>query len=119
MDEYSNRELPDIGAPFAKLGSEATRHLCEQGQVFAKAIGEWNTELGHFLSHRLARNQEALASMMKCANLQEAFSVQAKWFQEATDDYMREVGKLIEVNGKFVGDAFKPVVTAAQVPMKI
>jgi hypothetical protein len=131
MDEFSNRELPNIGMSFARLGSEATRHLCEQGQSFAHAIGEWNTELGHFLSHRMARNQETVASMAKCENLQDVLSVQTKWFQEASDDYLREFGKLIEANGKFVGDAFKPVAAAAvqaverttsptaKVPMKI
>ncbi len=63
--------------------------------------------------------------MAKCQNFGEAFSVQAKWLQEATDDYLRQFGKLLEVNCRFFGDALKPVAKAttqaaeAKVPMKV
>ena len=36
--------MPDLGASFVQVSSDATRRLCEQGQSVAKTIGEWNTE---------------------------------------------------------------------------
>ena len=52
--------MPDLGASFVQVSSDATRRLCEQGQSVAKTVSEWNTEVSHFLSHRVARNGEVL-----------------------------------------------------------
>ena len=32
----------------------------------AKTISEWNTEVNHFLSHRVAQNGDTLGRMTKC-----------------------------------------------------
>ena len=73
--------MPDIGVSFVQVSSDATRRLCEQGQSVAKTISEWNTEVSHFLSHRVARNGEAIGRMTKCQNLPEVFAIQAQWVQ--------------------------------------
>ena len=69
--------MPDFGVSFVQASSDATRRLCEQGQSVAKTIGEWNTEVNHFFSHRVARNGETLGRMTKCQNLPEVFAIQA------------------------------------------
>ena len=51
---------------------------------------------GQFLSHRVIRNLDTIARMTRCGNLQEAFSIQAEWFRDTADDYVREFGKLVE-----------------------
>jgi hypothetical protein len=58
--------MPDLSVSFVQASSDATRRLCEQGQSVAKTISEWNTEVSHFLSHRVARNGEALGRMTNC-----------------------------------------------------
>jgi hypothetical protein len=107
MNEVRKPELadamPDLGASFAQVGSDATRRLCEQGQSVAKTISEWNTEVNHFLSHRAARNSDAMGRMAKCHNLPEIFTIQTQWVQEATDDYLKEMSKLMEVNSRMMG----------------
>jgi Phasin protein len=102
MSEIRKPELTEaissLAGPFAQVSSDATRRLCEQGQFVAKTIGEWNTEVSHFVSHRVARNGEALGRMTKCQNLPEVFAMQAQWVRDAADDYLREMSKLMEIN---------------------
>ncbi|MGC1411464.1 MAG: phasin family protein [Acetobacteraceae bacterium] len=94
--------MPDLGVSFVQASSDATRRLCEQGQSVAKTISEWNTEVSHFLSHRVAHNGETLGRMTKCQNLQEVFAIQAQWVREAADDYLKEMRKLMEANSRIM-----------------
>jgi hypothetical protein len=103
MNEVSKPELAELGASFIQAGSEATRRVCEQGQSVAKTITEWNAEFGQFLSLRAARNGEAFRRITQCQSFPDLFSVQAQWLQDAADDYLREVSKLMEANGQMVG----------------
>ena len=107
MNEISKPALAEaisgLAGPFAQASSDAARRLCEQGQSVAETINEWNTEVSHFLNHRVARNGEALGRMTKCQNLPEVLAIQTEWVREAADDYLREMGKLMEANSKLVG----------------
>jgi hypothetical protein len=103
MNEVRKPEVTDFGASFAQASSDATRKLCEHGQSVAKTISEWNAEVSDFLSHRAARNSEAMGRMAKCQNLPEIFTIQTQWVQEATDDYLKEMSKLMVVNSRIMG----------------
>jgi hypothetical protein len=94
--------MPDFGVSFVQVSSDAARRLCEQGQSLAKTIGEWNSEAGRFLTHRVARNGEALGRVTRCQNFPEVFAIQAQWVQDAADDYLSEVSKLMEVNSRIM-----------------
>jgi hypothetical protein len=94
--------MPDFGVSFVQASSDATRRLCEQGQSVAKTISEWNTEVNHFLSHRVAQTGETLGRMTKCQNLPEVFAIQAQWVREAADDYLKEMSKLMEANSRIM-----------------
>jgi hypothetical protein len=95
--------MPDLSASFVQVGSDATRRLCEHGQSVAKTFSEWNAEVSHFLSQRVARNSEAVGRMAKCQSVPEVCTIQAQWVQEAADDYMKQMGKLIESNSRIMG----------------
>ena len=106
MNKWEGRLAELVSAltgPFVLVNSDATRRLCEQGQSVAKTVSEWNTEVSHFLNHRVARNGEALRRMTKCQNLPEVFAIQTESVREAADDYLREMGKMMEVNSKLMG----------------
>jgi hypothetical protein len=94
--------MPDLGASFVQVSSDASRRLCEQGQSVAKTIGEWNTEVSHFFSHRVARNGEVLGRMRKCQNFPEVFAIQSEWVRDAADDYLKEMSKLMEANSRIM-----------------
>jgi hypothetical protein len=103
MNEVRKPKVADFGASFAQVSSDATRRLCEHGQSVVNTISEWNTEVSHFLSHRAARNSEAIGRVAKCQSFPEVCTIQAQWVQEAADDYMKQMNKLMEVNSKIVG----------------
>jgi hypothetical protein len=103
MNEVRMPEFGELGASFAQVSSEATRRLCEQGQSITQAMSEWNAEISRFLSQRAARNGETLRRITQCQNLPDVFGIQARWFQDATEDYLREIGKLTEFNSKIMG----------------
>jgi hypothetical protein len=94
--------ISGLVGPFAQASWDATRNYCEQDQSITKSMTEWNTEVSHFLSHRVARNSEAIGRMTKCQGLPEIFAIQAGWVQDATDDYLKEMTKLMEVNGRIM-----------------
>jgi hypothetical protein len=106
MNEVIRPELagamPDL-ASFTQASSEATRRLCEHGQSVARAITEWNTELGQFVSHRVARTSEAMTRMAKCQSFPEILVVQTQWWQDAADDYLKQTTHLAELNSKIIG----------------
>jgi len=114
MNEVLKPELagamPDL-ASLTQASSEATRRLCEHGQSIAKTIGEWNTDLGHFVSHRAARTSEAMARMAKCQSFPEILAVQTQWWQDAADDYLKQASQLAELNSKIIGGLLGSVAT--------
>ena len=99
--------VPDFAASLTQITSDATRRVCEQGQTVTQTMSEWNTEVSHFLSRRVARNGETIGRMTKCQNLPEVFGIQAQWVQDAADDYLKEMSKLMEVNSKLVSSLMR------------
>jgi hypothetical protein len=119
----SEVRTPDLGASFTQVSSEATRRLCEQGQSMMQTMNEWNAEISQFLSHRATRNRETLKRITQCQNVPDIFGVQAQWVQDATEDYLREIGKLTEFNRKMmdglvgsIGTAVAPVPFESRTP---
>jgi hypothetical protein len=94
--------IPNLGSSFVQASSDATRRLCEQGQSVTRTVGEWNTEVNHFLTHRVSRNTETITRMTKCQNYPEVFAIQAQWVRDAADDYLKEMSKLFEVNSSIM-----------------
>ena len=111
MDDFgkSDREevIPDFGASLTRITSDATRRFNEQSETVTHVMSEWNTEVSHFLSRRVAKNGETVGRMTKCQNLSEVFGIQAQWVQDAADDYLKEMSKLMEVNSKLASSLIR------------
>jgi Phasin protein len=106
MNEVRKPELaetmPDLSTSFVQVSSDATRRFCEQGQSVAKTINDLNTEVSQFVTHRVARNGEAMGRLTKCQSFPEAFAIQAEWVQDAADDYLKEMSKLMVANSRIM-----------------
>jgi hypothetical protein len=63
-----------------RRSSGATRRVCEQGQTVTQTMSEWNTELSHFVSRRVARNGETIGRLTKCQTLPEVFGIKLNGF---------------------------------------
>ena len=100
MNEVRKSELaetmPDLSASFVQVSSDATRRLCEQ------TLSDLNTEVSQFVTHRVARNGEAMGRLTKCQSFPEAFAIQAQWVQDAADDYLKEMSKLMAANSRIM-----------------
>ena len=106
MNEVTRPELTGLMPhlmPFTQASSEATRRFCEHGQSIAKMISEWNTDVGHFVSHRAGRTSEAMARIAKCESFPEILTIHTQWWQDAADDYLKQVSKLAGLNSKLIG----------------
>jgi hypothetical protein len=108
MNDIPKQETSQTGSipgwEFANSGSDAARQFCNQGQVVAKAMTDWNRECRRFATHLMGQTAEAAAQVASCKNLPEVFAVQARWLQAVIDDYVKETGRLMEVNSKLIGD---------------
>ena len=111
MNEMSTQAfsevIPEIGKSFAQASSNATRRLCEQSESFTKTLGEWNAEVSHFVTHRATRNSDTMTRIAKCQNGPDVFAVQAQWLQDAADDYLKEMTKLMEVGSRIMYGVLK------------
>jgi hypothetical protein len=101
--------MPDLSASFVQVSSDATRRLCEQGQSVAKTLSDLNTEVSQFVTYRVARNGEAMGRLTKCQSFPEAFAIQAQWVQDAADDYLKEMSKLMVANSRIVSGFLQSV----------
>jgi hypothetical protein len=112
MDEMSTQPfaevVPELGKSLAQASSNATRRLCEQSESFARRLGEWNAELSHFFARRAMRNSEVMTRATRCQNVSDVLAVQAQWVQDTADDYLKEMSKLMEVNGRIISGFFRP-----------
>lgn len=88
----------------ANVGSDGARQFCNQRQIFAKAMRDWNWECSRFVTHRMTRATETIEQAASCRSLPEVFAVQARWLQATFDDYVQEAERLIEVNSQLVSN---------------
>jgi hypothetical protein len=114
MDEVTTKPktaetMTDLGASLAQASTDATRRFCEQGQSIARSITEWNGEISQFVSNRIARNSETIGRMTKCTNLPEAFAIQSRWIQDAADDYIKQMNRVMELNNRIMGGLLEPI----------
>jgi len=134
MDEFRMPDVQsmarDFGGLFTWAGSDSARRFCEQGQSVGKAFTEWSTEFNQFLSYRIARNRETLSRITNCGNFGDAFAIQTSWMQDAAEDYLKQLSRLVELNSSVLSHAAeavtpttaqseKPHVAAARAPMKV
>ncbi len=104
----SDASKPVFAGPLFTSGvtfsSEMTRRLCERGEAVTKAICEWNTEVSQLLNHCSARNGEVIGRMTSSQSLPEVVALQTQWFRDITDDYLKGMSRLVEVNNKLLSE---------------
>jgi hypothetical protein len=94
--------FPALAWEFASAGSHTTEQVCNQAQMVAKAIADWNAECHRFVSHRMSRTSDAIVKIVKSQSLPEVLAIQAKWLEDAVEDYIKETNVLMGVNTKLM-----------------
>jgi hypothetical protein len=89
--------------PMDQLGSEVAQRLLDCTQSVANAVSDLNLEITQFWGHRIRRSNEAMSRMTGCTSVPQMFDAEARWLQEAFEDYSAEATRLAEVNSKMIG----------------
>jgi hypothetical protein len=84
---------------------EFPRLFSEQNQRLLELMTDFNTTSGEFLRRRGNRNTEAFSRLMQSTNPADAFLLQAQWFRDAADDYMKEAARISDAWGRVFGSA--------------
>ncbi|MFQ5467526.1 MAG: phasin family protein [Kiloniellaceae bacterium] len=65
-------------------------------------------EMADFGSTRVRCDMETTERLAKCKDFEEAFRVQCAFAREATQQYMEEAGKLLNLSARVARDAWAP-----------
>jgi hypothetical protein len=80
------------------------RALLDRAQTWWSTVAEYQQEyqqeVGHFVSDRLAKDGEAIKETFTSRNWPDALAVQARWMDETIRDYNAELTKLTKLYTK-------------------
>jgi hypothetical protein len=100
---------PDEGrtsGPERDAALTATQAWGDWGSAVFSNLRSWNTEMLHFVGHRMECDGRALEQLSRCAEPGEMARVQQAWISEAADDYVREGRRLAEIASAGIGRGF-------------
>ena len=126
-DQTSNSPLMPASI-LGQAGWDVAQQFWVRSESVTKAMMDWNTEIFHFVSQRIARDSDTLGRMARCQAFPEVFEVEAQWFRDTVADYQTEANKLMEFGGKIFGSLTGngygaphsvPAPAAGKVPAKI
>jgi hypothetical protein len=78
-------------------------------RAYVSGFTSMNAELMGFVNTRLNHDVELNASLAKCNNWTQAVGMQQEWLQQATQEYVAESGRLMEVATKVANETWTPV----------
>ena len=78
-------------------------------QAYAIGFAAVNGELINFVNARLKHNVELGEALARCRNWTDAATLQQDWAQTASEEYLAEASRLMEVASKVTKDSWKPL----------
>src|SRR5258708_7057590 len=75
--------------------------ITQAGDAYGKACLAWQQEVFRFVAGRLQADGEFGQRLMGCQNWNEAAAVQQKWATSATEDFLNEANKLVQLASDF------------------
>ncbi len=93
------------------------RALLDRAQTLWSTVAEcqqeYQQEVAHFVSDRLAKDGEAIKETLTSRNWPDALAVQARWVDETIRDYNAEITKLAKLYTKAAASAARKESQAA------
>ena len=109
-----NEQLASMTA-FNGAAMEVFRQAC---QAYATGLATLNGELMSFVNTRLKHDADLGQALAKCSNWADAANLQQEWAQKASQEYLLEAGKLMEVASKVAQESWQPVSAKAEQAIK-
>ena len=100
-----NQQLEQMTA-FNGAAMEVFTQAC---QAYATGFAKLNGELLNFVNTRLKHDADLGQALAKCSDWTEASNIQRQWAQTASEEYLAEAGKLMDMAAKVAKESWEPV----------
>lgn len=104
--QSSARKLQD---PFGEFNGAAAEAFARSYEACTNAAVKMNAEVMSFFNTRLSRDMELGEAVTRCENWAGVVNVQREWARQATQDYVAEASKLVQLAGKLTQESWEPV----------
>ena len=105
---HAAAEIPDYRAVFQSNGA-AFAAAMKASEAMLHGLAEMNREMMSFASDRLRKGFEASESLMGCHDPAQAFSVQCDHAHKATQAYLDEATRLMNLAAKMSEECLQPI----------
>ena len=109
-----NEQLESMTA-FNGASMEVFTQTC---QAYASGLATLNGELMSFVTTRLKHDAELGQALAKCSDWADATNLQQDWAKKASEEYLAEASKLMEVASKVAKESWEPVSARAEQAVK-
>ena len=96
----ANPQLENV----AELNSAAIEILTHACQAYTLGMASLNSELASFMNARVNRDVQLGHDLVQCNNWSEAVELQQDWARQATQEYLDEAGRLVDLASKVAKD---------------
>jgi hypothetical protein len=93
----------------ARLGQRNVEFMSRAARACVTSATEINREVVAFLNLRMKKDFEAASLLMRTRKADDAFGVQATFFEEALRDYAEETTRLFDIAARAAREALKPL----------
>lgn len=101
----ADEQLERMGA----LGGAAFEIFSQACRAYTTGVAQLNGELMNFVDSRLSRDAKLGNALSKCHDWSDAVDLQQDWARQATQDYLAETSKLMELGSMVARDSWQPV----------
>ncbi|MBX9760856.1 MAG: phasin family protein [Beijerinckiaceae bacterium] len=77
----------------------------EAGESFVATASQCQKQTSDFVSSRLEKDRQAIASIMSCRSPAEAIQIQSAWLQETANDYTTAAKRMFDLYSGFLKSA--------------
>jgi len=100
------RQVQDRFAAFNGAAAETFARSCE---ACTNGTATLSAEMMSFVNTRLDRDIELGEAVTKCENFAGVLNLQQEWARHATQDYLAEASKLVQLATKLTQETWEPV----------
>jgi phasin family protein len=91
------------------LGQDNVDAVVASGQAMFKGVQAINREVASFTQAQFSAGVEAGQAIAKSKSVQEAIDLQASYARAATDKFLAELSKLIDMSAQVASDSLSPL----------
>ncbi len=93
----------------AAFNGAAMEIFTQACQAYAIGVATLNSEIASFVNARVSQDVELGQALCRCDEWSEAMSLQQDWMRRATQEYLSEAGRLINLASKVAKDNWEPI----------